>query len=64
MVCHDAAYTKITYDGYRSPSILEAPGALDVAVEFNTLSKTYNMAGWRVGAAVGNAEVLSTLYPA
>jgi LL-diaminopimelate aminotransferase len=62
VVCHDAAYTHITYDGYRSPSILEVPGALDVAVEFNTLSKTYNMAGWRVGAAVGNAEVLNTLY--
>jgi LL-diaminopimelate aminotransferase len=62
IVCHDAAYTQLTYDGYRSPSILEAPGAMEVAVEFNTLSKTYNMAGWRVGAAVGNAEVLSTLY--
>jgi LL-diaminopimelate aminotransferase len=62
VVCHDAAYTHITYDGYRSPSILELPGALDVAIEFNTLSKTYNMAGWRVGAAVGNAEVLNALY--
>jgi LL-diaminopimelate aminotransferase len=62
VVCHDAAYTHITYDGYRSPSILELPGALDVAIEFNTLSKTYNMAGWRVGAAVGNAEVLNSLY--
>jgi LL-diaminopimelate aminotransferase len=62
VVCHDAAYTHITYDGYQSPSIFEAPGAADVAVEFNTLSKTYNMAGWRVGAAVGNTEVLSTLY--
>jgi LL-diaminopimelate aminotransferase len=62
VVCHDAAYTQITYDGYRSPSILEVPGAMDVAVEFNTLSKTYNMAGWRVGAAAGNAEVLNTLY--
>jgi LL-diaminopimelate aminotransferase len=61
-VCHDAAYTQLTYDGYRSPSILEVPGAMDVAVEFNTLSKTYNMAGWRVGAATGNAELLSTLY--
>jgi LL-diaminopimelate aminotransferase len=62
VVCHDAAYTHITYDGYRSPSILETPGAMEVAIEFNTLSKTYNMAGWRVGAAVGNAEVLNTLY--
>jgi LL-diaminopimelate aminotransferase len=62
VVCHDAAYTQITYDDYRSPSILEVPGAMDVAVEFNTLSKTYNMAGWRVGVAAGNAEVLSTLY--
>jgi LL-diaminopimelate aminotransferase len=62
VVCHDAAYTQITYDDYRSPSILEVPGAMDVAVEFNTLSKTYNMAGWRVGVAAGNADVLSTLY--
>jgi LL-diaminopimelate aminotransferase len=62
VVCHDAAYTHITYDDYRSPSILEVPGALDVAIEFNTLSKTYNMAGWRIGAAVGNGEVLNTLY--
>ena len=62
VVCHDAAYTRITYDNYRAPSILEVPGAAEVAVEFNTLSKTYNMAGWRVGVAAGNAEVLSTLY--
>lgn len=62
LVCHDAAYTRITYDNYRAPSILEVPGAMDVAVEFNTLSKTYNMAGWRVGVAAGNAEVLNTLY--
>lgn len=62
VVCHDAAYTRITFDDYRAPSILETPGAMDVAVEFNTLSKTYNMAGWRVGAAVGNPDVLSALY--
>lgn len=62
VVCHDSAYSHITFDGYRSPSILEVPGALDVAVEFNSLSKTYNMAGWRIGAAVGNADVLNTLY--
>lgn len=62
VVCHDAAYTRITYDDYRAPSILELPGATEVAVEFNTLSKTYNMAGWRVGVAAGNAEILNALY--
>jgi LL-diaminopimelate aminotransferase len=62
VVCHDAAYTQITYDNYRAPSILELPGATEVAVEFNTLSKTYNMAGWRVGVGAGNAEVLNALY--
>jgi LL-diaminopimelate aminotransferase len=62
LICHDAAYTQVTFDGYRAPSILEAPGAKEVAVEFNTLSKSHNMAGWRVGAAVGNAQALRGLY--
>ncbi len=62
LVCHDAAYSSVTYDGYRAPSILEFPGAKEVAVEFNTLSKSHNMAGWRVGVAVGNSRVLSSLY--
>jgi LL-diaminopimelate aminotransferase len=62
LVCHDAAYTQVTYNGYQAPSILEAPGAKAVAVEFNTLSKSHNMAGWRVGVALGNAQALQSLY--
>ena len=62
LVCHDAAYTQVTFDGYRAPSLLEVPDCKEVAVEFNTLSKTYNMAGWRVGAALGNPEALQALY--
>jgi LL-diaminopimelate aminotransferase len=64
LVCHDAAYSEITFDGYVAPSILQASGARDVAVEFGSLSKTYNMTGWRVGYAVGSPaaiEALSTL---
>lgn len=61
LLCHDAAYTQITYDGYRAPSILEVPGAAEVAVEFNTLSKSHNMAGWRVGAAFGHPGALDAL---
>ncbi len=54
MVCHDAAYAQVTFDGVHAPSILEVAGAKECAVEFNTLSKSHNMAGWRVGVAVGN----------
>jgi LL-diaminopimelate aminotransferase len=61
LVCHDAPYADITYGDYVAPSILQVEGARDVAVEFNSLSKTYNMAGWRMGMAVGNAEVLAAL---
>jgi LL-diaminopimelate aminotransferase len=61
LLCHDAAYTQITYDGYRAPSVLEVPGAGDVAVEFNTLSKSHNMAGWRVGAAFGHPGALEAM---
>ena len=53
-VVHDLAYADIVFDGYRAPSIMQVPGAKDVAVEFFTLSKSYNMAGWRVGFMVGN----------
>jgi LL-diaminopimelate aminotransferase len=62
LVCHDAAYTQITFDGRPAPSILQVSGAKEVAVEFNTLSKSHNMAGWRVGAAVGQPEALRLLY--
>ena len=62
LVCHDAPYLDVTYDGYTAPSILQVPGALEVAVEFNSLSKTYNMAGWRMGMAVGCAAAVRALH--
>jgi LL-diaminopimelate aminotransferase len=58
---HDAAYTELAYDGYLPPSFLEVPGARDVGIEFHSLSKTFNMTGWRLGMAVGNQEVLAAL---
>lgn len=61
VIVHDAPYVDVTFDGYQAHSILEVPGAKEVAVEFNSLSKTYNMAGWRIGMAVGNAEVIRYL---
>jgi LL-diaminopimelate aminotransferase len=61
IVCHDAAYSEIYYDGQRPASFMEVDGAKDVGVEFHSLSKTYNMTGWRLGFAVGNKEVLAGL---
>ncbi|MBI4414214.1 MAG: aminotransferase class I/II-fold pyridoxal phosphate-dependent enzyme, partial [candidate division NC10 bacterium] len=61
ILCHDAAYSEIAFDGYRPPSLLAVEGAKDVAIEYHSLSKTYNMTGWRVGFAVGNAEILAGL---
>jgi len=61
MVCHDAAYTEMAFDGYRPMSFLELPGAKEVGIEFHSLSKTYNMTGWRLGFAVGNSEALNGL---
>ena len=61
LIAHDAAYSELTYDGFTAPSILQVPGALDVAVEFGSLSKTYNMTGWRVGWVAGNADVVRAL---
>ena len=58
---HDLAYADIAFDGFRAPSILEVPGARDIAVEFFTLSKSYNMPGWRVGFMVGNKALVSAL---
>ncbi len=58
IIGHDAPYADVCFDGYRAPSIMQIPGAKDCAVEFNSLSKTYNMAGWRLGMAVGNPEVI------
>lgn len=60
-VVHDLAYADIVFDGYRAPSIMEVPGASDIAVEFFTMSKSYNMAGWRVGYMVGNRELVAAL---
>ncbi len=62
LLCHDVPYCDVTYGGYTPPSVLQIPGAKDVAVEFNSLSKTYNMAGWRVGMAVGNRDALRSLF--
>jgi alanine-synthesizing transaminase len=58
---HDLAYADLVFDGYRAPSVLEVPGAKDVAVEFFTLSKSYNMPGWRVGFMVGNRKLVAAL---
>ena len=60
-VVHDLAYADITYDGWKAPSIMQVPGARDVAVEFFTLSKSYNMAGWRIGFMVGNRDLVYAL---
>ncbi len=61
MVVSDLAYADVTFDGYKAPSFLAAPGAIEVGVELTTMSKGYNMAGWRVGFAAGNAEMLRAL---
>ena len=58
---HDLAYADLVFDGYRAPSVMEVPGAKDIAVEFFTLSKSYNMPGWRVGFMVGNRELVAAL---
>ncbi|MGB2856882.1 MAG: LL-diaminopimelate aminotransferase [Dehalococcoidia bacterium] len=60
-VCHDAPYTEVAFDGYSPPSFLQAPGARDVGMEFHSLSKSYNMTGWRIGMAVGNAGMVDAL---
>jgi alanine-synthesizing transaminase len=60
-IVHDLAYADLVFDGYKAPSILEVPGAKDIAVEFFTLSKSYNMAGWRVGFMCGNATLVKAL---
>jgi len=62
LLCHDAAYSQVTFDGYTAPGLLQIPQAVEVSIEFNTLSKSHNMAGWRVGAALGNATALRNLH--
>lgn len=64
IVCHDAAYTEMGYDGYRPMSFLELDGAKEVGIEFHSLSKTFNMTGWRIGMAVGNANLVAGLAQA
>jgi alanine-synthesizing transaminase len=61
LVVHDLAYADIVFDGYRAPSIMQVPGARDIAVEFFTMSKSYNMAGWRIGFMVGNKDLVHAL---
>lgn len=61
LICHDSAYSEITFDGYQAPSILEVPGAKDVCIEFHSFSKTFSMAGWRIGFAVGSHALLAPL---
>lgn len=61
LLCHDNAYSEMTFDGYRAPSFLSVPGAKDVCIEYFSLSKMYNMTGWRAGFAVGNADALKAL---
>lgn len=61
LLCHDLSYSEMTYDGYKAPSILQVKGAKDIAIELHTLSKTFNMTGWRIGFAIGNAEAIKNL---
>lgn len=61
VICHDGPYTEVAFDGYQPVSFLQAQGAKEVGIEFHSLSKSYNMTGWRVGMAVGNAEVIEAL---
>ena len=60
-VCHDGPYSEVAFDGYRPVSFMEADGAMEVGVEFHSLSKSYNMTGWRIGMAVGNATIIDAL---
>jgi len=61
LLCHDMAYCEMTFDGYKAPSVLEVEGAKDVAIEFYSHSKSYNMTGWRVGFVAGNADAVKAL---
>ncbi|MBM4433409.1 MAG: aminotransferase class I/II-fold pyridoxal phosphate-dependent enzyme, partial [Chloroflexi bacterium] len=60
-VCHDGPYSEVTFDGYRPASFMQADGAREIGVEFHSCSKTYNMTGWRIGMAVGNAKMINAL---
>ncbi|MBN1368328.1 MAG: aminotransferase class I/II-fold pyridoxal phosphate-dependent enzyme, partial [Dehalococcoidales bacterium] len=60
-ICHDGPYSEVAFDGYEPVSFLQAAGAREVGIEFHSLSKSYNMTGWRIGMAVGNAEIIDAL---
>jgi LL-diaminopimelate aminotransferase len=62
LLCHDAAYSQVVFEGYTAPSVLQVAGAKEIAIEFNSLSKSHNMAGWRVGVALGQTDALQALY--
>ena len=61
IILHDACYTEVSYDGYQPISFMETPGAKDISLEFHSLSKSYNMTGWRVGYVVGNSKLINPL---
>jgi len=61
-ICHDAPYTEVAFDGYRPPSLMQIPESREVSIEFHSLSKTYNMTGWRIGMAVGNSKMIDALF--
>jgi len=61
VLCHDAAYSELAYDGFEPPSILQVKGAMDCAIELHSMSKTYNMTGWRIGFSAGNEEIVAAL---
>jgi LL-diaminopimelate aminotransferase len=61
-ICHDAPYTEVAFDSYRPPSLMQIPEAREVGIEFHSLSKTYNMTGWRIGMAVGNSKMIDALF--
>lgn len=61
-ICHDAPYTEVAFDGYRPPSFMQVPGARRIGVEFNSLSKTCHMTGWRIGMVVGNPDMVNALF--
>jgi LL-diaminopimelate aminotransferase len=61
-ICHDAPYTEVAFDGYKPPSLLQIPETRKIGIEFHSLSKTYNMTGWRIGMAIGNARIIDALF--
>jgi LL-diaminopimelate aminotransferase len=61
IICHDAAYTEVAFDGYKPPSLMQVSGAKGIGIEFHSFSKSYNMTGWRIGMAIGNAEIINAL---